>query len=128
MLRAVRLLLVSVLVAAVPVQALAAMATGLCKAAGHETSHSHNGHASPLHQHGGDDHHAHDGPLGDDLNRGGPTADHCGPCAACCASAAMPSRAALSPVFHPAAAPLATTLLGLAAGQPDPHYRPPLVG
>lgn len=81
--RLLRLLAVAVAIA-VPIQGMAAVTAGQCMAFGHhEQGAGHDGHGqSPTHEH-------------DEQDAGNA---HCGPCAACCASASI-TGAMPVPVF-----------------------------
>lgn len=122
---------------AVPVQGVAAVAAGQCMAFGHHdggmaAAHDapNNGHeGGPGHQgHGDGDaygspgHESHQAPQQDD----GASADHCAPCVACCAAAAI------SPSFQPLDPHSGTEFLVEATGTPfsgiapESLDRPPL--
>lgn len=125
MLRFARLFVVLALALAVPLQAMSAVTASICMASDH--------HAGAVHSHDGDDQHSHDhesaptsasheheGAAGQDSSA------HCGPCAACCASAAISSAAPTLVPQRPAALPVAAQLDSAAGFQPDGVYRPPL--
>ena len=90
-----RFLVVMLLAVMIPVQGAAAVAAGQCMSLGHHqdmgTGHVHDGDEG--HDHAGHSH-ADDGMAahGDE----GSQNPHCGPCAACCASASIAGPAPLS--------------------------------
>jgi hypothetical protein len=139
--RLVRLLLVLAVALAVPLQGFAAVAAGQCMAfghheggmaaahggdAGHATHESHaDGHES--HADGHESHHqpqdSHHGPQAQDSDSAG---EHCAPCVACCAAAAISSS--FQPfvpdsVKSPLVEATGTSYSGIAPGSLD---RPPL--
>jgi hypothetical protein len=84
-----RLLAVLVLGLAVAGQGMAAVAAGQCMAFGHHQDSGDHGHGDA---HEGADQHDHAAAQDD----GGAASAHCGPCAACCASASI-----AGPAGHP---------------------------
>jgi hypothetical protein len=139
--RLVRLLLVLAVALAVPLQGFAAVAAGQCMAFGHheggmaaahggvdghasQQSHA-DGHESPAGGH--ESHHqsqdSHHGAQAQDTDSAG---EHCAPCVACCAAAAI------SPSFQPLVPDSGTEFLVDAAGTsfsgiaPESLDRPPL--
>jgi hypothetical protein len=104
----------------VPVQATAALTAGLCMSMGHhegaadDSDHSMHSHAD-----------GHEGSPADRATDAGNEA-HCGPCAACCASASIAGAPALAigaAPGHPAYVFSPYPPLGV---QPDGLDRPPL--
>jgi hypothetical protein len=118
MLQRLRVLVSLALFVAVPVQGIAAVAGGLCMAsAGQGTgaaSHAHGGDA-------GESGHQHEPEAGS-------TASHalCGPCVACCASAAIIGDAAIPVPFAIESAPLVFSQPPPATLRRDRLDRPPL--
>jgi len=109
-----RFLVVLLLALAVPVQGLAAVAASQCMAFGHHQD-AGTGHDAGSHEHdvaGGDEHDA--------------NPSHCGPCAACCASASIagPPGVTISPV--PSNTTYAFSQLAPPGFEPDGLDRPPL--
>jgi hypothetical protein len=131
MVRTVRLVVLLAMAAVLPAQTLAAATAGLCMAVGHAHNHSHaadsqspqernhdapgdwDDRASSSHGSNGEDSSAHKA---------------CGPCATCCASAAISSTPSIAPAFHMATAPDSPASRQFPGVQPEQVYRPPLVG
>ena len=116
-----RLLVSVALLLAIPAQGIAAVTGSLCMALG--------GHGAPAiedaqHAHDGEAHgSSHDHDSGDD---DGSSQSHCGPCVACCASAAIASVLAVPLPSAIASAPLPSSLPAPEASRPDRLERPPL--
>lgn len=115
-----RLLISLLLALAIPVQAIAGIAAGICTTFGH---HDHG--SAALHDHAGDEdgavHHHGDEPS--DQTTGDA---HCPPCAACCTTTAISSSVlTLLPDGH-AAGEIAVRLPSFSGIQPDGLDRPPL--
>jgi len=127
-----RLLLIALLAIVVLFQGTAAVGAGQCMALGH-----HQGamdHDDPGHAHDGQDGQDHAAPFHADEapakaaagGEGEGAGSHCGPCAACCASASIAGPAGLSippSHFH---APYSFAQLPPLGVQPDGVDRPPL--
>lgn len=114
-----RIVLVAVLALLVPLQGAAAVAAGQCMATGHHqdgggSDHSHSPDGADGH---GDSHHdSHDDGK----------ASHCGPCAACCASASIAGSPALPILATAADTKYLSFQLSPRAVQPHGIDRPPL--
>jgi hypothetical protein len=131
MVRTVRLVILLAMIALLPVQTLAAATAGLCMAAGHAHDHSHTADSQSPHEHN------HDAPGDWDdrapsnhASNGEDSSAHkaCGPCATCCASAAISGTPSIAPAFHVATAPDSPASPQFPGVQPEQVYRPPLVG
>jgi hypothetical protein len=116
-----RLLVSVALLLAIPAQGIAAVTGSLCMAlGGHgaaetgDAPHAHDGAA-----HGS----SHDHDTGHD---DGSPQSHCGPCVACCASAAIASVLTVPLASAIASAPLPSSLPAPEAARPDRLERPPL--
>jgi hypothetical protein len=105
-----RLLISLLLALAIPVQAIAGVAEGMCL---HDDA--------VMHDHESADHHHGDAPS--DKTAGDA---HCAPCAGCCATTAISSFALLLLPAGPAAAHVAARLPWFCGIQPDGLDRPPL--
>ena len=121
-----RLLAAVLLSLAVPVQGMASVVAGQCMAFGHHQDGGDHGHAQDsmdAHDHAG---HAHsddgDAERGDDAGK----KSHCGPCAACCASASIAGAVGLSIPPSATHAEYVFTQLPPPGVQPDGFDRPPL--
>ena len=114
-----RLLAVVLLALAVPVQAMAAVSAGQCMAAGQHQDIAH-------------EHHAHDGADSQDQSshshaeESGTQQSHCGPCAACCASASIAGPAAGLILSSYSNTKYVFSQLPPPGVQPDSVDRPPL--
>jgi hypothetical protein len=108
---AFRILAVALIACAVPIQGLAAVTAGQCMTLGH-----HQDHGSDGHDHGSDSH----------ADDGDSAASHCGPCAACCASASIAGPAALSLLCSPSSAKYGFAQQPPPGIPPDGLDRPPL--
>src|SRR5262245_32202869 len=112
-LKAIRSIVVLLLVLAVPVQGTAAVTAGLCMAVGHhDAGHGVDGHDgnSAAHEHPDADH----------------SKPHCAPCVACCAAVAISSRASLFEPDRPAALQIAAVAASFTGISPARLDRPPL--
>jgi len=116
-----RILAATLLALAVPLQGMAAVAAGQCMAFGHHQNAGGQDHGS--HEHDGDagsqepaDKHADEG-----------QSSHCGPCAACCASASMAAPAAASTLAAPSPVEHFFSQLAPPGVEPQRFDRPPLV-
>jgi hypothetical protein len=117
-----RLLISLVLALTIPVQAIAGVAAGMCTVLGHDD----HGAAAPHHHTVANDHDGaghHDGDDASDKTAGNA---HCPPCAACCATTAIPSSALSLLAHRPAASEIAVRLPSFSGIQPDRLERPPL--
>jgi hypothetical protein len=119
-----RLFLVATLTLAIPMQAVAAIATELCLTlGGHETggtlAHDHG--AGP----GGNAASAHDHGAHDQADNDASAAVHCGPCTACCATASI-AAAAKSSITLPQGGVVSPLFLSLGRVPPRELDRPPL--
>ena len=120
-------LLALTLARAVPIQGVAGVAAGLCMAFGHHEDASfvdetlqplgHHDHAAHSHADEG----SANGSAHDDGNDA-----HCGPCAACCASASIAGTAALPLPSAPSHAAYLFSQNPPLGVQPSGLYRPPL--
>jgi len=121
-LKTVRSVVVLLLALAVPLQGTAAVTAGLCMAIGHHgTAHG----LDNVPGQGADGHHEdsaghHKRPDADHLK------PHCTPCVACCAAAAISSRASLFVPDRPAASRIAAASASFTGVSPDQLDRPPL--
>lgn len=115
-------LLAVVVALVVPLQGMASVMAGQCMAFGHHDAPAmdHGGHAS----HDGHDDHAADShaPSGEADGM----QDHCGPCAACCASATIAGPAPLALAPEAFSAPYAFVSQPPVRLAPDELDRPPL--
>ena len=118
-----RVLAVVLLALAVPLQGMASVAAGQCMAFGHhQDSGGAQDHEHPAHDDGADGHdhaaqnHADDG-----------QSSHCGPCAACCASASIAAPAISSVLAAPSHVEYLFSPLAPPAVEPHRFDRPPLV-
>lgn len=115
-----RLLISLLLALTIPVQAIAAVAAGMCTALGH---HDHG--AAAVH-----DHTSHDGSAGHHDGDAAPDKAtdnaHCPPCAACCTTTAISSSVLILLSDGPAAGEIAVRLPSFSGIQPDGLDRPPL--
>jgi len=111
--RLFRILAVALLVLAVPLHGIAAVTAGQCMTLGHH------------HDAGGHDHdpHGHDGDHGKDHSK---KSSHCGPCAACCASASIAGPDALHIADFTSHPEYFFTQSSPPGVQADGVYRPPL--
>lgn len=117
-----RLLAATLLALAVPLQGMAAVAAGQCMAVGHHQDAGGQDHGS----------HAHDGDAGThehpaDMQADEDQSPHCGPCAACCASASMAAPAAASVLAAPSPVEHFFSQLAPPGVEPQRFDRPPLV-
>jgi hypothetical protein len=112
-----RILAVALLALAVPLQGVAALVAAQCMAYGHhQAADGAQDHAaSPQDHHGDPQHGAEAG-----------NSAHCGPCAACCASASITGPARFSIPVLPATAKYVLAQLPPPGVQPSPFDRPPL--
>jgi hypothetical protein len=125
-----RLLAVLFLVITIPVQGLAAVTAGQCMALGHHDdrggqenhAHAHDGVDDHDHDQAGDSHSGDTAVNGDE----GGKASHCGPCAACCASATIAGSARLSILSAPYAVEYLFSQFPPLGVQPAGLDRPPL--
>jgi hypothetical protein len=123
-----RFLAVALLALAIPIQGWAAVTAGQCMALGHhqdgagEVDHAHAqdavGHDHAAHSHAGEGATGH----GDD----GGKQPHCGPCAACCASASIAGAAASCVVPSACQTPYVLAQFPPIGVHADALYRPPL--
>jgi len=120
-----RFLVVTLLAVMIPLQGAAAVAAGQCMSLGHHHD------ASPGHSHDSDDSHDHAGHShaddgmaqdGDERSQNA----HCGPCAACCASASIAGPARLSILSTPSSAKHVFSQFTPPSVQLDALDRPPL--
>jgi hypothetical protein len=123
-----RLLAVALLSLAVPVQGMASVVAGQCMAFGHHQDggsqdHGHAQDGADGHDHAGHSHSDDGGAKQSDDP--GKTA-HCGPCAACCASASIAGAVGLSIPSSATHAEYAFTQLPPPGVQPGGFDRPPL--
>jgi hypothetical protein len=120
--RLLRLVVVVLLTVTVPLQGMAAVAAGQCMAMGH---HQDAGGPDTAHAHDGADEHgaSHDGH--DDGHDDGKSS-HCGPCAACCASASIAASASLLILGAPANTKYVFSQFSPRGVQPHGIDRPPL--
>jgi hypothetical protein len=103
----------------VPLQAMAALAAGVCMSMGHhESTAADHEHANDAHDHG------EQAPAAESSDDG--NGAHCGPCAACCASASIASAVAISVHARPSHPTYLVTQYPPPGVQPDALYRPPL--
>lgn len=89
--RVLRLLAVLAVSLAVPIQGLGAVTSGQCMSLGHhEAGLAGGGHGHGEHAAGDHAHESHSHAEGEAAKQNGDTkSSHCGPCAACCASASI---------------------------------------
>jgi hypothetical protein len=106
-----RILAVALLAFAVPLQGMASVTAGQCMA------FNHHGDAGDQ-----DGHHAHD----EAQDAQAATQLHCGPCAACCASASIAAPVALLIPASPSEAKYFFSQFPPLAVEPHGLYRPPL--
>lgn len=116
----VRLMLALVLMAAVPLQGLAAVTAGLCMAFGHHDSTAALGHDHHHAGAGGDHRHA-------DESNDPAKPPHCGPCVACCAAASIASPISVTAAADADAAVYLPPGLSSPGLLPQRLERPPLV-
>jgi hypothetical protein len=124
--RILKLVIVVAVALSVPLQGAAAVSAAQCMALGHHDAAASQGHDHEQdhhqdHHQDGAGHHAHEAPGVEDKSA------HCGPCAACCASASI---AAPLPLFSPPAPGGAAQALPAPfhpGFQPEELDRPPLV-
>jgi hypothetical protein len=114
-----RLLLIAVLAIVVPFQGAAAVGAGQCMALGHHDSAGNHGHDSHNYD-------SHAGSTNSADDHGAATATHCGPCTACCASAAIAGPARLSILSSLSETQYFFSQLPPLGVQPDGVDRPPL--
>ena len=122
-----RLLAVLLLALTIPVQGIAAVTAGQCMAAGHHQKGA--GQENNAHEHDGGDgneraaaaHSEESAPAGAE----GKSA-HCGPCAACCASASIAGPPGVSIASAPVKAKYVSSQLPPPGVQLDGLDRPPL--
>lgn len=114
-----RILALALLVLAIPVQGMASIVAGQCMTFGHHPDAGAQDHA---HEHGDADHHDH----GAQAQPEGDKSAHCGPCAACCASATMAAGTWPSLPAAPSFAKYEFTQFSPLAVQPLVPDRPPL--
>lgn len=111
-----RLLAVLLLALAIPVQGLAAVTAGQCMAFGHHDGADGDDHAS----------HSHSDEGGAKQSDDGAKQSHCGPCAACCASASIAGPVGVSIPSSPSDTKYVFSQLPPPGVQPDGLERPPL--
>lgn len=109
-------LLVFALVLLIPLQGMAALSVAQCMTLGH-----HQGAMDHDGQNDGHDH-QHDGAAQDEGDQSG----HCGPCVACCASAAIAPATTIGIPDHPAASARPAEPPFFAGIAPAKLDRPPL--
>lgn len=114
-----RILALSLLVLAIPVQGMASIVAGQCMMFGHHQDAGAQDHA---HEHGDADQHDHGARSQPDEDNSA----HCGPCAACCASATMAAGTWPSLSSAPSLAKYEFTQFSPLAVQPLGPDRPPL--
>lgn len=125
-----RLLVALVVALVVPLQGMASVMAAQCMAAGHHDAAAMS-HADETHGHDAQGHDAHGHDAGGSEHRADPSPEskspHCGPCAACCASANLASPA-LGLVFAPSAsdAPYVFSQFLPPGERPGSLDRPPL--
>jgi hypothetical protein len=115
----IRFLAMALLALAIPVQGVASIVAGQCMTFGH---HQDAGHDGPPSGHG-DDGHDHAPQADSDQGAGG---GHCGPCAACCASASIAGMEVRFVAPAASISPYLFTQSPPPGVQPDGVYRPPL--
>jgi hypothetical protein len=109
-----RLFAIAVLAVSLPLQGMASVAAGQCMAAGHHHDAGDQDHAAHPHSdHGGD-------------KQQGEKHAHCGPCAACCASASIAGQVALLLLPSASNTKYLFSPLPPLAVEPDGFDRPPL--
>jgi hypothetical protein len=110
-----RILVVSLLALAVPLQGMATVVAGQCMTIGHHQDQA-DGHVHSDGHGDGTAHEEHDGGKN----------SHCGPCAACCASASIAGSASLPILATPANIKYGFSQLPPRGVQPHGIDRPPL--
>jgi len=121
--RLLRLVVVALLTVMVPLQGMAAVAAGQCMAMGH---HQDAGGPDPAHSHdAADEHDASHHAAGHDGHDDGKSS-HCGPCAACCASATIAGSGNLPILAAPANTKHVFSQFPPRGFQPHGIDRPPL--
>ena len=116
-----RLAFLLLLAIAVPVQGMAAVVAGQCMAFGHHDAAVSQDHDAHTHDDGAD---VHDHAAQKDADDS--KSSHCGPCAACCASASMAPPAAASIIAAPSHVQYLFAQLAPPAAEPHRFDRPPL--
>jgi hypothetical protein len=119
-----RILALTLLVLAVPLQGMASVAAGQCMTLGHHQDAGGHGH-------GHDNGEAHEHDAHSHADAGNPADDsgtnaHCGPCTACCASASIAPPALVSIASGPTTTQYALLQFLPFGVEPDGVYRPPL--
>jgi hypothetical protein len=115
-----RLLVSVALLLAVPAQGIAAVTGSLCMALGGHGTHAAN---DAPHAHDGE---AHGSSHDHDSGQGSASPSHCGPCVACCASAAIAGKLLVPTPSGIASAPLVLSLPAPQTLRQHRLDRPPL--
>jgi hypothetical protein len=113
----------------VPIQAVATLTTGICMATGqHPDAAANEDHADPAPEGHGRALHSHAyEPAGDQVAHSDHgNGAHCGPCAACCASASIAAAVAYAMLSLPSPPTYVFSQFAPLGVQPDGVYRPPL--